>query len=198
MRAGSQWHAGQGIDVDSNQVPLWAFLLTALAAVIGPFVSTIFTNRHARQVLAAEQIEANRRAAEEEQRANNESKRAMYTEAIRVFSKPRTGNGNIFAPLTPKERTELTAILEDELHQMNARLAIGAPANVALMAEILTLHASNVYSRYKIFAMGGERIEDDEQGRYHREYLAFIDAIRKDMGQQSLRRAEKQPVRESE
>ena len=35
----------------SNGVPLWAFLLTTLAAVLGPFLTTWLTNTHARKVL---------------------------------------------------------------------------------------------------------------------------------------------------
>ena len=46
--------------MNGNSVPLWAFLLTALAAVIGPFITTWAANRNAR-VLLQEQ-HANERA----------------------------------------------------------------------------------------------------------------------------------------
>ena len=144
--------------MDSSAVPLWAFLLTALAAVVGPFVTTGLANRH------AERMQAQQHANDRDSYLLNK-KIEVYDEILSGFSK-----ADFRIALDRADGEQAIA----ELSAIAGRLRLYAPPRVVAEAAKARTALGELYSA------AGEEMDGAIAGWRHA-LDALVNAIRTDM-----------------
>lgn len=142
-------------------VPLWAFLLTALAAVVAPFVTTLIGNKNA--LLLIREEHANQR-----EDALLEKKYALYEEAAELF-------GSFTMAMLDAEfeylkaHTRIQAVIA-KLHMLGGK-ALADPAR----------EAGATLGKLRIKMNQGARITPEEFAQARKTIETLTAAIRKDL-----------------
>ena len=166
--------------MDSNQVPLWAFLLTALAAALGPVVGLLVSNRNAVKLLRAQQTH-------ETSTAERSAKENAYIEALTLYMPYMTHSASIIAD---------SGALQDELskvHAVHAKILAYGSDEVAVQSDKM------VGAAIGFLAMEVEknRSPDPEVKKmrtgfwkvFCKRYYLFEAAIRTDLGKEPIARS---------
>ncbi|WP_353952923.1 hypothetical protein V6K52_05680 [Knoellia sp. S7-12] len=182
--------------MNGTQVPLWALLLTGLAAVVGPMVSTWSGNRNA-VALLREQHSLEQRAAEqarqEERRvAELAVKRAVYSEALTVYSQLRSIDTTLSGVNFDGSHVVIDSLTK-RLHEVSTKVAICAGELITLSCEGLLYNGEALMARTLISAHGEANDELDAKLRvrineYRRDFDKLRELMLRDLAEEHARR----------